>query len=161
MLISGFSAGEVQKLTGLTYRQLDHWARTEFIEPSTIEKIGLKTRRLYSFTDILAIRTAMQLLDAGIPLQRLRKAVNKLQKELPKKEALHSLVWLTDGEKLFILESRDIVREVISGKYIFAFTIDVGQLADGLENDVKIFEGRQRSGGRRRYKVPDISAVSM
>lgn len=159
MVKEGFLAGEVQKLTGLTYRQLDYWARTNFIEPSIIEKVGLKTRRLYTFTDILAIRTAMQLLDAGIPLQRLRKAVSRLQSELPKKQALHSLVWLTDGENLFILENRDIARDVLRGHFVFAFTVDVGQLANKLDSDVKVLRKEKNSQSRRRYQIPDLTEM--
>ncbi|MEW5920243.1 MAG: MerR family transcriptional regulator [Bacillota bacterium] len=162
MVVHGFTASEVLKLTGLTYRQLDYWASTDFIPPSNIEKVGLKTRRIYSFTDVLAIRAAMRLLDAGIPLQRIRKAVNRLQSELPRKEALHSLVWLTDGENIFILESRDLALDVIRGQYVFAFAVDVGQLADKLEDDVRILEKRQRSRGtQRRYQCPEMAATGM
>lgn len=162
MVKHGFTAGEVLRLTGLTYRQLDHWARTDFVSPSKVEQVGQKTKRLYTFTDVLAIRAAMRLLDAGIPLQRLRQAVNRLQNELTKtkKETLHSLVWLTDGENLFILKSRDIALDVLRGQYVFAFTVDVGQLADKLNNDVSILEKRLSSRGtQRRYKCPDLAAI--
>lgn len=160
MLKHGFTASEVLKLTGLTYRQLDHWARTDFIVPSIIQKTGQRTKRVYTFTDILAIRAAMKLLDSGIPLQRIRKAVSRLRDELSKtkKELLHSLVWLTDGENLFVLESRDIARDVLRGQYVFAFAIDVGRIADKLETDVEYLEEhRQGRGRQRRYMCPDIA----
>lgn len=156
MVKHGFSAGEVLKLSGLTYRQLDYWASSDFITPSIIEKVGLRTKRIYTFTDILAIRAAMRLLDAGIPLQGIRKAVNRLQLELTsKKEVLHSLVWLTDGENLFVLEDRNMVRNVLNDQYAFAFAVNVGQLADKLEDDVKVLN--RQSKRKRRYQYPDLA----
>lgn len=157
----GFTASEVMKLTGLTYRQLDYWAQTDFIEPSKVEQVGKRTKRIYTFTDVLAIRAAMRLLYAGIPLQRIRKAVNRLKNELPnKKEALYSLVWLTDGENLFILESREVVRDVLNGQLAFAFAVDVGQMADKLQNDIKVLveESQRNRGTQRRYQCPDLAA---
>lgn len=162
MVKHGFTASDVMNLTGLTYRQLDYWARTDFIGPSNVEKAGLKTRRIYTFTDVLAIRAAMRLLDAGIPLQRIRKAVSRLQSELSnKKEVLYSLVWLTDGENIFVLENRDTLHDVINGQYVFAFAVDVGHLADKLQNDVRVLdEKRQRGRGtQRRYQCPDLAAT--
>lgn len=160
MLKHGFTASEVMRLTGLTYRQLDYWARTDFITPSETKQAGSKAIRIYTFTDVLAIRAAMRLLDSGISLQKIRRAVNELQRELPKKEALHSLVWVTDGENLFVLENRDMMRNVLTGEYAFIFAVDVGQLANKLEKDIIVLEKLQKKRGTtRRYEWPDLAAA--
>jgi DNA-binding transcriptional MerR regulator len=157
MVKHGFSASEVMKLTGLSYRQLDYWANTNFVVPSRVIQIGKRTRREYGFTDILAIRAAMRLLDVGVPLQRIRKAINHLQSELPTKKALSSLVWLTDGENLFVLTERGDLLDILNGQYVFTFAIDIGQLSDKLIKDVEVLESKRSK--KKEYKYPDLSAV--
>jgi len=153
----GFPAGEVLKFTGLTYRQLDYWARSEFVSPSKIMQVGKRTKRFYSFTDIIALRAAMKLLDTGVPLQRIRKAVNRLQSELPAKDALTSLVWLTDGEDLYVLTERRGLLNVMGDQFVFAFTVDIGHMASRLEQEVETFKRRSK---KREYKIPDLLAVN-
>lgn len=158
----GFTAKEVMRLSNLTYRQLDYWARTDFIYPSITKQSGNRTMRQYTFTDVLAIRAAMKLLSAGIPLQRLRKAVNRLQKELNEKnEALYRLVWLTDGENLFILDDRNHIREALTGQYVLTFTVDLGQIARDLQKDVDYMQQREKEGKYRHYQIPDLAAKNM
>jgi DNA-binding transcriptional MerR regulator len=71
----GFRGPQVCKIVGITYRQLDHWARTELLAPSLATAKGSGTQRLYSYRDVLELRIIKQLLDAGVTLQRARKAI--------------------------------------------------------------------------------------
>ena len=72
---------------GITYRQLDYWARTGLVAPSVRTATGSGTQRLYSFRDILVLKVVKRLLDTGVSLQNIRKAVDHLRtrgiKELP------------------------------------------------------------------------------
>src|SRR5579863_2767290 len=75
----GFRGPQVCALVGITYRQLDYWARTGLMRPSIADARGSGTQRLYSYTDVVELKVIKQLLDAGISLQRARRAVECLR----------------------------------------------------------------------------------
>jgi DNA-binding transcriptional MerR regulator len=77
----GFRGPIVYKLVGITYRQLDYWARTGLVTPSVRAADGSGTQRLYSFTDIVELRIIKRLLDAGVSLRQIRDAIGYLRKE--------------------------------------------------------------------------------
>ena len=70
----GFSGKRAAEIVGITYRQLDYWARTGLVEPTVRPAGGSGTQRLYSFRDILLLKVIKRLLDAGISLQQIRQA---------------------------------------------------------------------------------------
>ena len=75
---AGYRAPDVCTLTGCTYRQLDYWTRTNLIEASVSAAAGSGSQRLYSFRDILIIKIIRSLLNAGISLQNIRKALTQI-----------------------------------------------------------------------------------
>jgi RNA polymerase sigma factor (sigma-70 family) len=78
MAEQGYRVPEVCRIIGISYRQLDYWARTELVRPSIQDAQGSGTQRLYSFQDLVELRVIKKLLDAGVSLQRVRKAVDRL-----------------------------------------------------------------------------------
>ena len=77
-IAESFSAGEAAKITGVPYRNLDHWARTKFIVPSISEARGTGTERKYAFDDLVALRVARELREGGISTQALRQVVRQI-----------------------------------------------------------------------------------
>lgn len=75
----GFRGPTACGAAGVTYRQLDYWARTGLLEPSVRNPSGSGTQRLYSFRDILVLKIIKRLLDTGVSLQQIRVAVNALR----------------------------------------------------------------------------------
>jgi len=75
----GYRVPEVCKVVGISYRQLDYWARTGLVTPSIREAGGSGTQRLYSFQDLIELRVIKQLLDTGVSLQKIRQAVEFLR----------------------------------------------------------------------------------
>src|SRR5207247_8965388 len=75
----GYRVPEVCKIVGITYRQLDYWARTELVTPSIRDASGSGTQRLYSFQDLVTLRVIKNLLDTGVSLQRVWRGVLHLQ----------------------------------------------------------------------------------
>lgn len=69
----GYSGTRAAQLVGITYRQLDYWARTELIRPSLTDAAGSGSRRLYSYRDLLELKVVKSLLDAGIKLESVRE----------------------------------------------------------------------------------------
>jgi len=75
----GFRGPQVCSVVGITYRQLDYWARTDLLRPSITEAQGSGTQRRYSYRDLLELKVIKRLLDAGISLQSARRALDVLR----------------------------------------------------------------------------------
>src|SRR5579863_8008037 len=89
---AGFRGPQVCKLIGITYRQLDYWARTGLLRPSLADAKGSGSKRLYSYRDLLELKVIKQLLDAGVSLQSARRAVDCLRGDLGADVASANLV---------------------------------------------------------------------
>ncbi|HQV58665.1 MAG TPA: MerR family transcriptional regulator, partial [Ilumatobacteraceae bacterium] len=75
----GYSGTSAAKVVGITYRQLDYWARTDLVRPSLADASGSGSRRQYSYSDLLELRVIKSLLDAGIKLESVRLAFTYLR----------------------------------------------------------------------------------
>lgn len=78
----GFSGARAAEIVGISYRQLDYWARTDLVRPSLVDAAGSGSRRRYTYTDLLELRVIKSLLDAGIKLENVREAFAYLRDQL-------------------------------------------------------------------------------
>ncbi|MSV62963.1 MAG: MerR family transcriptional regulator, partial [Actinobacteria bacterium] len=76
---TGYRGATACTAAGISYRQLDYWARTGLVEPTVRSASGSGTQRLYGFQDILVLKIVKRLLDTGVSLQNIRTAVNHLR----------------------------------------------------------------------------------
>jgi len=132
-----FNTKAIQKITGLTIRQIDYWDRTHFIKPSIAEATGYGSARLYSFTDLVQMKVAKTLMDRGITLQKIRKSITYLKKNMPDVEKpLSELRFLTDGNTVFVItgDDKQIVDTLKKGQLVFA--IALGDLIEELKGKV-------------------------
>ena len=119
----GYRVPEVCKLVGITYRQLDYWARTGLVNPSVREAGGSGTQRLYSFRDLVQLKVIKKLLDAGVSLQNVRKAVVYLRQHLGTEPA--SVTLMSDGARIYACESEDEIIDLVKrGQGVFAIALD-------------------------------------
>ena len=88
----GYSGRQAAEIVGITYRQLDYWARTDLIRPSLIDAAGSGSRRRYSYRDLLELKVVKNLLDAGIRLESVREAFTYLREHLGEDVASVNLV---------------------------------------------------------------------
>lgn len=109
----GFSGPQVCAIVGITYRQLDYWARTDLVRPSLADARGSGTQRRYSYRDLVRLKVVKSLLDAGVKLQTARKAIEYLRDDLGEAWETASLVLdgassvlARDGEALVDLVRR-------------------------------------------------------
>src|ERR1700704_3067519 len=100
MAEDGYRGPQVCKIVGITYRQLDYWARTDLLKPSISEAKGSGTQRRYSYTDLLELKVIKQLLDAGVSFQSARRAIECLHNALGEDLATANLVLRGDGSVL-------------------------------------------------------------
>ena len=98
--VMGFSGPTVCRLTGVTYRQLDYWARTDLVTPSITPAHGSGSKRTYSDTDVLEVKVIKSLLDSGVSLSRARQAVECLRDALGADLSSSSLVLSDNGSVL-------------------------------------------------------------
>jgi DNA-binding transcriptional MerR regulator len=121
---------------GITYRQLDYWARTGFIEPSVRPARGSGSQRLYGFRDILVLRVVKSLLDTGISLQQIRSAVDVLREHGVMDLARITL--MSDGATVYACTSRDEVVDLLQGGQ-GVFGIALGRIWQEIEGSLAEF----------------------
>lgn len=118
----GFRVPEVCRIVGITYRQLDYWARTELVTPSIRDASGSGSQRLYSFQDLVTLRVIKSLLDTGVSLQRVRKAVEHLQ---TMEQPLTEVTLMSDGQGVYEAHSPEAVVDLLrQGQGVFAIAVD-------------------------------------
>jgi DNA-binding transcriptional MerR regulator len=98
---------------GITYRQLDYWARTGLVEPSIRSATGSGSQRLYSFKDILVLKVVKRLLDTGVSLHNIRAAVEALRARGV--EDLAQITLLSDGSTVYECTSSEEVVDLLRG----------------------------------------------
>ncbi len=121
-IATGFSGPAVCRIAGVTYRQLDYWARTNLVTPSVTAAQGSGSKRVYSYADLIEVRVIKSLLDAGVSLPRARQAVDCLRNQVGgdlKSVSLvlsgtNSVLAHSDGEIIDLLKGGHGVFNVIS-----------------------------------------------
>jgi len=152
-----FNTKTVAKIIEITKRQLDYWDKNHFIKPSIQEAAGYGSARLYSYSDLIRLRVARTLLDKGISLQKIRKAVSYLKKHMPDIEnPLSELKFLTDGETIFVLtkDSQEIIDTLQNGQLVFS--VSLGAIIDALKGEVKALHDLRKyevTVMKRKYPV--------
>jgi DNA-binding transcriptional MerR regulator len=108
----GFRGPQVCKIVGITYRQLDYWARTDLIRPSIADAKGSGSQRLYSYRDLLELKVIKSLLDAGVALKSARTAIEYLRDNLGEDVVSANLVLIGNGSVLARTDAEiiDLVR---------------------------------------------------
>jgi len=109
----GYRGPTACNAAGITYRQLDYWARTGLVEPTVRGATGSGTQRLYSFRDILLLKVIKRLLDAGISLQQIRIAVQHLRARGT--DDLTRVTLMSDGASVYECTSNDEVIDLLQG----------------------------------------------
>jgi DNA-binding transcriptional MerR regulator len=118
METEGFRGPQVCAVVGITYRQLDYWARTGLLRPSVAEARGSGSHRLYSYRDLLELKVIKQLLDAGLELRQARRAIECLRTGLGEDPATANLV-LGGGGSLLVRTGEEIVDLLKGGQGVF------------------------------------------
>ena len=127
---TGYRGPIAQRAAGITYRQLDYWARTGLVEPSVRDARGSGTQRLYGFRDILVLKIVKRLLDTGVSLQQIRAAVVHLRERGV--EDLAQITLMSDGASVYECTSADEVIDLVQGGQ-GVFGIAVGRVWREIE----------------------------
>ncbi|MDL4776573.1 MULTISPECIES: MerR family transcriptional regulator [Thermomonosporaceae] len=125
---------------GITYRQLDYWARTALVEPSVRAAQGSGSQRLYSFRDVLVLKVVKRLLDTGVSLQQIRVAVSCLRDRGV--NDLAQITLMSDGVSVYECTSPDEVVDLLQGGQ-GVFGIALGRVWQEVEGSLAELPGEK------------------
>lgn len=128
---------------GITYRQLDYWARTGLVEPSIRSASGSGSQRLYAFRDILVLRIVKRLIDTGVSLPNIRAAVRHLVDRGDSE--LTTMTLMSDGASIYECRSEDEVIDLVRGGQ-GVFGIAVGSVWREVEGTLAQLPGENSAG---------------
>ncbi|MEZ5238163.1 MAG: MerR family transcriptional regulator [Microthrixaceae bacterium] len=138
----GFSGRKTAEIVGISYRQLDYWARTDLVRPSLADAKGSGSRRRYSYRDLLELKVIKQLLDAGIKLESVREVFSYLRESLGEDITTANLV--INGRNSVVVASGDELIDVLNaGQGVFN-VLALGGVKHDL--DAAIVELRPQKG---------------
>ena len=132
----GYSGKKAAEIVGITYRQLDYWARTDLIRPSMADAAGSGSRRLYSYRNLLELKVIKNLLDSGIRLEQVREVFAYLQDELGEDVATANLV--VNGSQPMLVRSGEEVIDLLQNGQGVLNILPLSGVVDEL--DEKIIE---------------------
>jgi DNA-binding transcriptional MerR regulator len=141
---SGFRGPQLCAIVGITYRQLDYWARTGLVAPSIRSAAGSGSQRLYSFKDMLVLKVVKRLLDAGVSLQNIRVAVEYLRSRGVRD--LAGVTLFSDGTTVYECSSPEEVVDVLRGGQ-GVFGIAVSGAMKEISGSIKDFPVERADGG--------------
>jgi DNA-binding transcriptional MerR regulator len=145
---AGFSGTKAATIVGITYRQLDYWARTDLIRPSLTDAAGSGSRRLYSYRDLLELRVIKSLLDAGIKLESVRTAFEYLRTHLETDIASAHLV--ISGSDVILCDGEQLIDVMRRGGQGVLNVLAIGGVKDGLDSTiVELADGSNAASARR------------
>jgi DNA-binding transcriptional MerR regulator len=129
----GYSGTVAAKVVGISYRQLDYWARTDLIRPSLSDASGSGSRRSYSYNDLLELKTIKKLLDAGIKLEQVRKVFEYLRRHVTTDIAAAHIV--IDGGSVMLCDGDQLVDVLKNGQGVLN-VLSLGGVREELEADL-------------------------
>lgn len=140
MPATGYRGPVAAGVVGITYRQLDYWARTELVVPTVRPAGGSGTSRLYGFRDILELKIVKRLLDTGVSLQQIRTAVEHLR--MRGTTDLSQVTLMSDGASVYECTSSDEVIDLLAGGQ-GVFGIAIGRVWQEVEGSLAQLPGEK------------------
>lgn len=148
----GYGGTVAAKVAGITYRQLDYWARKRIVEPSIKSSHGSGSRRLYSFKDVVILAVLKRLLDAGVNLVNATATVAYLTRRTTAQ--LEDVTVVCDGDQVIECNGPDQVFALMkSGRAVFA--ISVGAIWHRMDVDLETCDHVDLESGQVRSGLPD------
>jgi DNA-binding transcriptional MerR regulator len=125
-----YSGKKAAEIVGITYRQLDYWARTDLVRPSLADATGSGSRRRYSYRDLLELKVVKTLLDAGIKLESVREAFSYLRDQLG--EDIASAQLIISGGSAILVRDDELVDVLRQGQFVMTSVLSLG----GVQKEV-------------------------
>jgi DNA-binding transcriptional MerR regulator len=153
----GFRGPQVCKIVGITYRQLDYWARTDLLKPSISDARGSGTQRVYSYTDLLKLKVIKQLLDSGLSLKKARVALDVLE-EYGEEAGSANLV-LAGNQPVLVRGNDELVDLVQRGQGVLSLVMPLAGVVAELDAAIHEF-APTAAVGRAAESPPEQQAAT-
>ncbi len=140
----GYRGASACSAAGISYRQLDYWARTGLVEPTVRGASGSGSSRLYGFKDILVLKIVKRLLDTGVSLQNIRSAVTHLRERGV--EDLARITLMSDGASIYECTSSEEIFDLLQGGQ-GVFGIAIGKVWNEVEGSLSHLQAENVSDG--------------
>lgn len=127
----GFSGKRAAEIAGISYRQLDYWARTDLVRPSLADAKGSGSRRRYSYRDLLELKVVKSLLDAGIKLESVREVFSYLREQLGEDVASANLV-ISGSSSVLVRTGEELIDLLQKGQGVLN-VLPLGGVKDDLD----------------------------
>ena len=135
----GYSGTKAATLVGISYRQLDYWARTDLVRPSLADAKGSGSRRSYSYRDLLELKLVKSLLDAGIKLESVRSAFEYLRAHVDTDIASAHLV--ISGGNVLLCDGDEVIDVMRKGQGVLN-VLAIGGVKDELDSQLVLLGGQ-------------------
>ncbi len=130
-MTQNYSGKKAAEIVGISYRQLDYWARTDLIRPSVCDAAGSGSRRQYSYRDLLELKVVKSMLDAGIKLESVRTAFEYLRENLGEDVASARLV-IGGGRAVLVRDDAELLDVIKSGQLVMTSLLSL----DGVQAEI-------------------------
>jgi DNA-binding transcriptional MerR regulator len=141
--VSGFRGPQVCAIVGITYRQLDYWARTNLLHPSISRARGSGSQRIYSYSDLVQLKVIKRLLDSGVSLQAARRAIDCLRRS---GDDLASANLVIDERQSVLAWTGEEIIDLLKGGQTVLNIVPLGGVVSELDAAITDF-GLERDGG--------------
>lgn len=153
----GFSGKKAAEIVGITYRQIDYWARTDLIRPSSCDAAGSGSRRIYSYRDLLELRVIKTLLDAGIKLESVRDVFKYLRNHVESEIAAAHIV--ISGQSVVLCQGDQLVDVLRNGQGVLN-VLPLAGVKDQVDSQI-VALSRPQSTGKQSTTVAQSVAVAL
>jgi DNA-binding transcriptional MerR regulator len=153
----GFSGKKAAEIVGITYRQIDYWARTDLIRPSSCDAAGSGSRRIYSYRDLLELRVIKTLLDAGIKLESVRDVFKYLRNHVESEIAAAHIV--ISGQSVVLCQGDQLVDVLRNGQGVLN-VLPLAGVKDQVDSQI-VALSRPQATGKQSTTVAQSGAVAL
>jgi DNA-binding transcriptional MerR regulator len=149
-MVQGYSGTQAAKIVGISYRQLDYWARTDLIRPTAADATGSGSRRIYSYRDLLELRVIKNLLDAGIRLESVREVFTYLRNHVDTDiVAAHIVI---SGQSVVLCQGDQLVDVLRNGQGVLN-VLPLSGVKDQVDSQIQLVMPAASTAERQRGVV--------
>lgn len=156
----GFKGPQVCAVVGITYRQLDYWARTNLVRPSLVDAQGSGSSRRYAYGDLLMLKLVKRLLDGGLSLPAVRKAMAQVKDLFDSDPTMHTYI-VVGPKSVYLRDGEDVLNLLRHGQLGMGVVVDFGGVREDLEITIAKFAPPARSEMQPGLPFVDPDEVSL
>ncbi len=132
----GFRGPQACSIVGISYRQLDYWARTDLIRPSVADASGSGTQRLYSYQDLVQLKIIKQLLEAGLSLKAVRAAMKELRVMLVDEPTTGADLIVVGNRSVYLRDGEDLVDLLRRQQLVMGIVVSLTELHSEIDRTI-------------------------